>query len=260
MTKLIALHSFRAGTGRTHLIASFAALTAAQGRRVAVINTSLRAPSLGALFGFNEDAVPCTFHSAIDGACEFWQAAYEVTPRTNPPMTGRVYLIPSRPTAEQQAHAWRDGYDPDVLWDLLMDLADHLALDAIFLDMDSGLDVATMSLVALADSLVVLLRHDKRDYQATGIVVDLARELEVPEVYVLMNEAPPHFDRAELEAQAEEVYHAPLIGVLPYTDDMVALPNGEIFALSHPNHANTAIMRRIVNTLFADTASDTATD
>jgi len=60
LAKFIALYSFRAGTRRSSLAANLAALSAVQGGRVAVIDTCLRAGDLGAVFGFDEEVVPCS--------------------------------------------------------------------------------------------------------------------------------------------------------------------------------------------------------
>ena len=54
MPKIISLHSFRRGTGKSNLVASLAALLAAEGQRVGAIDTDLQSPSLHILFGLGE--------------------------------------------------------------------------------------------------------------------------------------------------------------------------------------------------------------
>ena len=44
MSKIISVHSFRGGTGKSHLTANLAAQLAVQGRRVAVVDTDLPSP------------------------------------------------------------------------------------------------------------------------------------------------------------------------------------------------------------------------
>jgi len=249
--KIIALHSFRAGTGRSSLAANLAALSAVQGKRVAVIDTCLRAGNLSASFGLDEEAVPCSFHSVQAEQCALWQAAYEVTARLGAPLNGRLYLVPAKPTPEQIELIRRDGYDPDLLADGLIALVERLALDVVLLDLDFGIDISTMSLIALSDALLVLMRHDKRDYQGTGIIVELARQLEVAEIFLLMNEVPPSFDSADFEAKVAELYSCPVAGVLPYADEMATLERNAIFALKYPEHPNTRIMQAALNLLLA---------
>jgi MinD-like ATPase involved in chromosome partitioning or flagellar assembly len=121
----------------------------------------------------------------------------------------------------------------------------------VLLDLDFGIDISTMSLMALSDALLVLMRHDKRDYQGTGIIVELARQLEVAEIFLLMNEVPPSFDNAEFEAKVAELYGCPVAGVLPYADEMAAQARNAIFALKYPEHPNTHIMQAALSRLLA---------
>ncbi|MFQ3535394.1 MAG: cellulose synthase operon protein YhjQ/BcsQ [Aggregatilineales bacterium] len=254
--KLLAIHSFRAGTGRSNLTANLAALLAAKGRRVAVIDTCLRSGNVSGLFGIDPEAMPCSFHSHYMDECALWQAAYEVTGLVGAPLDGHVYLVPAKPTPEQVEQIRRDGYDPDRLADGITELVERLKLDAVLFDLDFGIDISTMSLIALADVLLVLLRHDKREYQGTGIIVELARQLEVPEIFVLMNEVPPSFDNAMFEAHVAELYRCPVAGILPYAEDMAALERNAIFALRHPEHPNTQVMRAVLGLLFAAPAAE----
>jgi MinD-like ATPase involved in chromosome partitioning or flagellar assembly len=254
--KFLALHSFRAGTGRSSLIANFAALLAADGKRVAIVDTCLRAGNVGARFGFDADDVPCSFHSYYADQCELWQAAYPIGAESATPLSGRIYLVPAQPTAEQIEQIRQDGYDPDRLARGLNDLVDHLELDTVLFDLDSGIDVSTMSLIALADALLVLMRHDKREYQGTSIIIELARQLEVSEVFLLMNEVPPTFDNAAFEAKVANLYRCPVVGILPYADEMAALGHNALFALRYPEHPNTHIMRAALRDIFANAPSE----
>src|SRR5262245_53203 len=51
MAKIIAIHSFRGGTGKSNTTANIAALLAADGRRVGVIDTDIQSPGIHVLFG-----------------------------------------------------------------------------------------------------------------------------------------------------------------------------------------------------------------
>lgn len=256
LAKFLALHSFRAGTGRSSLIANFAALLAAEGKRIAIVDACLRAGNVGAHFGLDAEDVPCSFHSHYANQCELWQAAYPISVESATLLSGQLYLVPAQPTAEQIEQIRQDGYDPDRLASGLNDLVERLDLDVVLFDLDSGIDVSTMSLIALADALLVLMRHDKREYQGTSIIIELARQLEVSEVFLLMNEVPPTFDNAEFEVKVANLYRCPVVGILPYADEMAALGQGAIFALRYPEHPNTHIMRAALRDIFANAPSE----
>ena len=54
MAKVISVHSFRGGTGKSNTTANLAAVYAQQGKRVAVIDTDIQSPGIHALFGLRE--------------------------------------------------------------------------------------------------------------------------------------------------------------------------------------------------------------
>ena len=55
MPKIISIHSFRGGTGKSNTTANITALLAASGKRVGVIDTDIQSPGIHVLFGLEED-------------------------------------------------------------------------------------------------------------------------------------------------------------------------------------------------------------
>ena len=51
MPKIISIHSFRGGTGKSNTTANLAALLAADQKRVGVIDTDIQSPGIHVLFG-----------------------------------------------------------------------------------------------------------------------------------------------------------------------------------------------------------------
>ncbi|TXH31361.1 MAG: MinD/ParA family protein, partial [Actinobacteria bacterium] len=54
MTTVVSVHSFRGGTGKSNTTANVAANLAANGARVAVIDTDVQSPGIHTLFGFDQ--------------------------------------------------------------------------------------------------------------------------------------------------------------------------------------------------------------
>ncbi|OQY33598.1 MAG: hypothetical protein B6I38_03425 [Anaerolineaceae bacterium 4572_5.1] len=79
MTKLIMLHSFRGGTGKTNISANVGALLAANGLRVGVIDTDIQSPGLHVLFGLDEKSIDKTMNNYLWGENEIEEAAIDVT-------------------------------------------------------------------------------------------------------------------------------------------------------------------------------------
>ena len=249
MPKVIAIHSFRRGAGKSNLTANLAALLAAEGRRLGLVDADLEAPSQRTLFGLAEAESPQTLNDYLLVKCDIQQAAYDVTPRLGANVRGQLYLVPASEEAREMARIMRDGFDVTRLNDGLQKLAGDLKLEMILVDTHAGLNEETLRLIALADVLALILRHDQRDYQGAAVTVDVARRLEVPRIAVIVNETPAAFPPAEVKAKVEETYHCEVAGILPYSDDMLTLAGSGLFARRYPNHPVTATLKHIAAAL-----------
>ncbi len=55
MPKIISVHSFKCGVGKSNITASLATLMAAEGKRVGVIDTNIQSPGINVLFRLHAD-------------------------------------------------------------------------------------------------------------------------------------------------------------------------------------------------------------
>jgi MinD-like ATPase involved in chromosome partitioning or flagellar assembly len=118
-------------------------------------------------------------------------------------------------------------------------------------DTHAGLNEETLLSIALSDALAIILRTDLQDYQGTGIMVEVARKLDVPRMVLIVNEVPSAFDAAEVQLKVEQTYNCEVVAVLPFSDEMMALASGGIFALRYPDHPLTATFKHIAARLVA---------
>lgn len=238
MAKIISIHSFRGGTGKSNVTANLAVLTAKRGRRVGVIDTDIQSPGIHVLFRFDEDRLEGCLNDYLWGRCRIEETAHDVTDSLGAslPDGGRVFLIPSSLRAGEIARILREGYDVARLNDGFRDLVERLQLDALFIDTHPGVNEETLLSIAISDTLLVVLRADQQDFQGTAVTVDLARRLETPQILLLLNKVLSPYDPGALAEQMNEAYQVPLAGILPLSEDMVRLASGGIFSLHHPNH------------------------
>jgi MinD-like ATPase involved in chromosome partitioning or flagellar assembly len=245
MARVISVHSFRGGTGKSNTTANLAALLAADGMRVGVIDTDILSPGIHVLFGLDETHVKFALNDYLWGRCDITQAALDVTARLGPRAQGRVFLIPSSINAGEIARILREGYDVGLLNDGFRQLINDLQLDALLIDTHPGLNEETLLSVAISDSLVLLMRPDAQDYQGTAVTVDVARKLEVPNLLLVINKVPASLDPSELSARVERTYGCEVAGVVPHSDEMMSLGSSDIFVMRYPDHPATAVYRRI---------------
>lgn len=236
MSKIISVHSFRGGTGKSNTVANLAALLAMRGRRVGVIDTDILSPGIHVLFGLDEGEMSYSLNDYLWGKCEITQAAHDVTSQLDPVLPGRIYLIPSSIKAGEIARILREGYDVGLLNDGFHELINQLQLDHLIIDTHPGLNEETLLSIAISDILVIVLRPDSQDYQGTGVTVEVARKLEVPRMALIVNKIPQVFDPEAVRSRVEEAYHCEVLAVLPHSEEMMALASSGIFALRYPDH------------------------
>ena len=245
MSKIISIHSFRGGTGKSNTTANITALLAAEGRRVGVIDTDIQSPGIHVLFGLGEESMTFSLNDYLWGKCEIEQTAHDVTAGLGPSIKGQVFLIPSSIKAGEIAKVLREGYDVGLLNDGFRDLMDELALDHLLIDTHPGLNEETLLSIAVSDELVILLRPDRQDFQGTAVTVEVARKLGVKELVMVLNKVLPIVIERGFQAEVEHTYNAPVIGVLPESSDMLELGSSGLFSLEFPNHPLSQEIRRV---------------
>jgi septum site-determining protein MinD len=253
MGKIVSVHSFRGGTGKSNATANIAVLVALAGKRVGVIDTDIHSPGIHIILGLDESRVTFALNDHLWGRCGIEKAAYDVTACTlgrnqSPadPRT-RLFLIPSSVKTGDIARILREGYDIGKLTDGLRELIHALELDYLFIDTHPGVNEETLLSTALSDLLLIILRPDNQDLQGTAVTLELARRLDVNEILIIINKVPEGVDWESLRIQVETAYQAPVIGMLPLSTEMAQLASSGVFAIRHPNHPITLGLKRIAD-------------
>ena len=250
MSKIISVHSFRGGTGKSNTTANLATILAATGLRVGVIDTDIMSPGIHVLFGLDEDDMTFSLNDYLWGKCEIKETAYDVTGRLTSKISGKVYLIPSSIKAGEIARVLREGYDVGLLNDGFHKLVEELNLDVLMIDTHPGLNEETLLSIAVSDALVIIMRPDSQDYQGTGVTVDVAHKLDVPRLLLLVNKVPTTFNFAEVKARVEQTYGCEVAAVIAHSDEMMTLASSGIFALKYPDNPVTESLRQVAARLM----------
>jgi MinD-like ATPase involved in chromosome partitioning or flagellar assembly len=252
MAKIISIHSFRGGTGKSNTTANLTALLAMEGRRVGVVDTDIQSPGIHILFGVKEaDDIGYSLNDYLWGKCGIKDTAHEVTPPEVAAADGQIFLIPSSIKTGEIARVLREGYDVGLLNDGFRQLIDELSLDLLMIDTHPGLNEETLLSIAISDALAIILRPDQQDYQGTGVTVEIARKLDVPRLFLIVNKVPPSFNADEVKARVESTYNCEVAAVLPHSDEMMALASAGVFALRFPDHPVTALYKQVAAKLMS---------
>ena len=251
MSKIISIHSFRGGTGKSNTTANVTALLARDGLRVGVIDTDIQSPGIHVLFGLEEERMQHSLNDYLWGKCNIEDAAHDVTPLLNEEVSGRIYLIPSSIKAGEIARVLREGYDVGLLNDGFHELVETLDLDVLMIDTHPGLNEETLLSIAISDALAIIMRPDQQDYQGTGVTVEVARKLNVPRLVIIVNKTPQVYDFNQVREQVEGLYQAEVAAVLPHSDEMMALASAGIFSVRFPDHEVSRLYQQVTTKLMS---------
>ena len=240
MATIVSVHSFRGGTGKSNTTANLAAVVAAAGKRVGVIDGDIQSPGIHVLFGLAGDEVTASLNDFLWDGRDIAEAATDVTERQGVPIAGRLFLIPSSIEPGEITRILREGYDAQRLTTGIRSLVDALDLDVLFIDTHPGLNEETLLSLVISHTLLIIMRPDKQDFEGTGITARVARELEVPNIHIVVNKTPQQLDPDAVALRVTEAYGCDVAAVLPHSDELMGLASEGVFVLRHPDDPLTA--------------------
>jgi MinD-like ATPase involved in chromosome partitioning or flagellar assembly len=256
VAKIIAVHSFRGGTGKSNTTANLAALVAVAGHRVGIVDTDIQSPGIHVIFALDQDKVTYALNDFLWGRCRIEQAAYDVTAAAvdgdaAPHPRARLLLIPSSVRTGEIARVLREGYDVGLLNDGFQALVRELELDYLFIDTHPGVNEETLLSIAICDQFLLIMRPDNQDFQGTAVTVELAHRLEVQNIMLIVNKVPQGMNHEMLQGQIENSYRAPVVGMLPLNSEMASLASSALFAVRFPNHPLTQELVNVAKRVMA---------
>lgn len=247
MSKIISIHSFRGGTGKSNTTANLATLLAARGLRVAAVDTDLNSPGIHVPFGLDLESsrVSYTLNDYLWDRCEIFEAAYDVTGNLKGDIGGHVFLVPASIKPGEITRLLRDGYDVGLLNDGFDELIDELELDVLLIDTHPGLSNETLLSIAITDILIIILRPDHQDYQGTAVTVEVARKLDVPQMVLVINKMPQVYNFDDVRKRVETLYNCEVATIIPHSEEMMSLASEGIFALRYPYDEVTKALQKL---------------
>lgn len=257
MSKIVSIHSFRGGTGKSNITANLAAQLAMRDKKVGIVDTDIASPGIHVLFGLDENSMGHTLNEFLHGECQIGDVAYYVG-GVDDEAEGRrqlkgmpVWLFPSSIKSSEISRVVRDGYDVNILNRGLQTLRKQLDLDYLLIDTHPGIGDETLLSLAISDLLVLLMRPDNQDFQGTAVTIDVARSLDVPQLRLVVNKALSKYDLNQVKQTVEQTYGAEVAGVLPLTEDMADNASADIFSLRFPKHPWSVALRGVVDNILA---------
>jgi MinD-like ATPase involved in chromosome partitioning or flagellar assembly len=241
MSKVVSIHSFRGGTGKSNVTANLATILARAGKRVGIVDTDVQSPGIHVLFGLDEEKITYTLNDYLWGRCPIEKAAYDVTPllmmkHRRAGIRGSINLVPSSIKTSEISKILRSGYDARLLNDGFCNLSRRLKLDYLLIDTHPGINEETLLSIIISNIVIIILRPDFQDYQGTAVAIDVARKLEAPKMLLVLNKVLPALNFEALGQQVQKAYDTKVASILPVSEEMFDLGSSDIFCLRYPEH------------------------
>ena len=250
MANTVLIHSFRSGVGRSNIAANVTYLAALEGYRVGVLDGALDS-SLPSLFGLVNQKTAFSFGDLLAGKCMSEQVVLRLSDQMNTNLTGDVFFISGNFYDSTGAPRLNTPNDSELLNAGCQNLIETLNLDVLIIDAQPGLKNESLVPLTISDILLIVLRHDWCDYQGTSVTLDIVRQLNVPRIMLVVNEAPGSFSPTQITEEIEKKLGCQVAAVLPHIEELMVLGNQGIFACDYPNHPATGLFKQIAQKLVA---------
>jgi PAS domain S-box-containing protein len=244
-TELIAVHSFRGGNGKSSITANVAALLAVAGQRVGVIDADIQSPGLHLMLGLAGKTPDHTLNDYLLGNCAVDQLALDVTAHLGEPVAGQLFLIPASLNPGTMAQVLSQGYDAQRLTRSFHELGETLGLDTLLIDTHPGLNEEALLTMRAVRTLIVVLRPDTQDFEGTGVTVQVARQLEVPRVLLVVNQVPSGESFQAVRSRAQKTFDSEVLAVIPQSAELMGFDEEVPFVLRYPQHPVSLALQQV---------------
>ena len=258
--KILSVHSYRGGTGKSNLSANLAYQAVLRGKRVAVLDTDLQSPGVHMILGLPPERIASTLSDYLFGKCELEEAAYNLSNDLDiGDAGGALFLLPSSMKVDAIVRIASEGYDVGKLNDHFAGLIKNLQLDLLILDTHPGLNKETMMSTAVSDGLLLIARPDTQDFHGTAVLMEVANRLGVPRIYMMANKVPRSLDRADVKAKIESAFDKKVLGLLPLTEELAVLGSRGLFTVECPETEASHELARVLDGLLTGLSEDGGT-
>jgi MinD-like ATPase involved in chromosome partitioning or flagellar assembly len=256
MGKIIAVHSYKGGTGKTLLSVNLAATFAKLGKRVCLFDLDFRAPSLFAIL--KVDNAQCWLNDYLNGACDIKKVMVDLSSRILG--NGKFFVALANPGTE----AIRDMSAKDRKWEMralgrLLSLRNMLLSDQRFdylvFDTSPGLQYSSINAIVAADLVVVATTGDRSDVDGTRRMLRELYNLFEKKTGLVINKVLDSTSKSKLDAmnaRVKDVYQVPMLGLVPCFCEILRAEGNLIFTQDKPNHPFTKILEEMAKRIDAN--------
>ena len=254
MTKTMAFHSYKGGTGKTSLVVNLGALYAKQGAKVCILDYDFRAPSLNVLF----KAKPKLWlNDYLDGRCDINDTILDESTKYD--LRGKLWVGFANPSLE----ALKDVMSKDRRWEVKAlsktlagkkEIIEEKKVDYVIFDTSPGAQYSSINALAGADLVSLVMKADEFDLEGTkelskGVYEALGRKSGVVLNKIPLEQIAASGGKEKFGKEIEANVGLPLVGVIPCMCELMAAGGKSIYTLDKPDHAFSRAIGEIADAM-----------
>jgi septum site-determining protein MinD len=255
MGKIVAIHSYKGGTGKTLLSVNLSTLYANRGKNVALLDLDFRAPSLQAILKVQNSEY--WINDYLNGVCDIKKALVDLSQTHS--KRGRLLVGLANPSTE----AIREMTAKDRKWEmkalgrllsLKTSLLGEMGLDYVICDTSPGLQYSSINAIVSADVVLVVSGMDISDMKGTQRMIDELYELFEKKTGLVMNKVFADIlgskdQRADLANKLLNSSNLPMIEMIPCFCDILKTGGVSIFVNENPEHPFVKTLDRMATSI-----------
>jgi chromosome partitioning protein len=276
MTHCIAIHSYKGGTGKTTIAANAAALLVMMGKRVAILDLDVYAPSLHNYFKINPKK---WINDFLDNNADINEAIIDMTDiifpqlRERSDLDGKLYTGFSNPSRDaifkfemgNGTDYWKKQFRKLVF--LREQIITKLDTDFIIIDTSPGIRHWSINALSIADKLILTMKMDDLDIEGTKkllfeiyttfvrfgaisyILLNRVSGYCVPSI-TLESDMEKNQDHRMVLEELHKVTGANSLTPLPCYCDIQFSPREFLTVINKPNHPFSLKLKKIINEMI----------
>jgi len=244
MGKVITIHSYRGGTGKTSVATNVATGLSQSGKATCLIDMDFRAPSLNTMFDYKPDH---WINDYLEGRCELNSALVDMSHKLG--LEGKLLIGFANP----DVNAAREMMEKGKKWHLTAfqrlakakeDLLGN-GMEYIILDTSPGVHYSAVNAIVASDDVVVITTTYKSDLDGISNLISGIYELLGKNVSILVNKVAPAViaadDGSKVGKWLEDEFKLDVIGLIPcYCEvlnfDGILENPSSAFIIEQPDH------------------------
>ena len=233
MGKIISIHSFRGGTGKSNITANLGYALAAKGKKVCIVDTDVQSPGIHIPLQLTNHK-GASLNDFLFNDVGINDVSVDISSRLELPEHS-LYIVPSSINTQAITKILKEGYSVSALGDAYKEIQKNLDLDYLLIDTHPGLNEETLLSIAMSDVLFVVMRPDKQDFQGTSVTIDIANKLNVENTSIIVNMVAPSFNKKQVKQEVLNAFGCNVAEVMPHTYKLTELASSGIYCKQFPN-------------------------